>query len=71
MHRKTLYENLKIGSIRRCDGVISKLSKFCKAEPLFFDEINMQFIQRFQQYLRNELHNQANTIHSNLKVIRK
>lgn len=71
MHRKTLYENLKIGSIRRCDGVVAKLKRFRNDEPLFFDEISVKFIQDFQQHLSDKLHNQANTIHSNLKVIRK
>ena len=71
LHRKTLFENLTIGSIRRYEGILSKLKKFCKNEPLFFDEINVRFIYDFQQYLKDEMQNHTNTIHSNIKVIRK
>ena len=71
LHRKALFENLTIGSMRRYEGILSKLKKFCKNEPLFFDEINVRFIYDFQQYLKDEMQNHTNTIHSNLKVIRK
>ncbi|NOW97206.1 site-specific integrase [Mucilaginibacter sp. SG564] len=71
MHRKNLLENLKISTIRQTDGAIEKFKKFCKNEQLFFDEINVKFIQDYQEYLKDKLNNQANTIHSNLKIIRK
>jgi len=64
-------EELSIGTIRRQRCILAKLIKFCNNKPLYFDEITVRFIRDFQQYLTEELHNHVNTVHSNLKVIRK
>jgi integrase/recombinase XerD len=36
-----------------------------------FDEINVAFLKKYEDYLKSELNNTNNTIHSNLKVFRK
>lgn len=38
---------------------------------LYFDEVTLRFIRDFQVHLKEQLGNHTNTIHSNLKVIRK
>ncbi|WP_448634242.1 tyrosine-type recombinase/integrase [Pedobacter panaciterrae] len=68
---KALSEELSIGTIRRFNGILGKLKKFTKRDKLFFDEINVKFIRDFQQFLVEELNNHNNTVHSNLKAIRK
>lgn len=44
---------------------ISKLRKF--APTLFFSQINLDFIQRYEQYMRAELHNGSNTVARTMK----
>jgi len=68
---KAQSQELSIGTIRRFGGILAKLKKFVKTDRLFFDEINVRLIRSFQQFLIDELKNQASTVHSNLKVIRK
>jgi integrase/recombinase XerD len=68
---KALSEELSVGTIRRIGGILAKLKKFCNRDKLFFDEINVKFIRDFQQFLIEDLKNHTNTVHSNLKVIRK
>lgn len=68
---KALSEELSIGTIRRFNGILGKLKKFTKKDKLFFDEINVKFIRDFQQFMVEELKNHNNTVHSNLKAIRK
>ncbi|RZJ91468.1 MAG: site-specific integrase [Chryseobacterium sp.] len=68
---KAQSEELSIGTIRRFKGILVKLKKFVKNDKLFFDEINVKLIRDFQQFLLEDLKNQNNTVHSNLKAIRK
>ncbi|WP_162842677.1 site-specific integrase [Mucilaginibacter pineti] len=63
-------EELSIGSLRRYKSVLKKLRNFSGNEQLYFDELNVLFIRRFQNHLTDDLHNHINTIQSNLKVIR-
>jgi len=68
---QALSGELSIGTIRRFDSILCKLKKFVNKEKLFFDEINVKLIRDFRQYLMEVLMNHINTVHSNLKVIRK
>ena len=68
---KALSDELSIGTIRRFNSILGKLKNFTKRDKLFFDEINVKFIRDFQQFMIEELKNHNNTVHSNLKVIRK
>ncbi|TKB96445.1 site-specific integrase [Pedobacter cryotolerans] len=68
---KAQSEELSIGTIRRLKSILAKLKKFVENEKLFFDEINVRFIRDFQHFLIEDLKNQINTVHSNLKAIRK
>ncbi len=70
-HEKIIYEEFSVGTFRRYRCVVEKLKTFCKRESLYFDDINVTLIRDFQQYLLIYCKNHVNTIHANLKVIRK
>lgn len=63
-------EEFSVGTINHYKCVQKKLRNFCGKEILYFDELNVSFIREFQEYLKNDLNNHTNTIHSNLKIIR-
>jgi site-specific recombinase XerD len=61
----------KIGTYNKVKTVFSKLSEFTKGNDLLFDELTVSFIKDYENYLSENLGNSQNTIHSNLKVIRR
>lgn len=61
----------KIGTHNRVKAVFEKLKKFIKKEDLNFDDFDLQFLKRYDAYLREDLKNSQNTIHANLKVFRR
>jgi integrase/recombinase XerD len=63
-------EEFSIGTILHYKTVLAKLKNYWKKERLYFEDVNVQLIKDFQEYLIYELKNQTNTIHSNLKIIR-
>lgn len=68
---KMLFENLSIGTFRHYCSVITKLKQFVHNEALSFEDINVRFIKDFQEYMTLTLHNSVNTIHANLKILKK
>ncbi len=70
-HIAKLAAQENIGNMRKYDGVISKLKEYMKDEPLFFEKINHDFLNDYEAYLREVKENSHNTIHANLKLIRK
>ncbi len=70
-HMSKLKAEGKIGSYRKYQAVISKLKLYLNNKPLCFEEINFNFLKEYEAYLREKLNNQQNTIHANLKVVRK
>jgi len=64
-------EEMSIGTTNKRNVVLNKLVKYCHGKPLYFDEITVRFVREFQLYLKEQLGNHTNTIHSNLKVMRK
>jgi len=68
---KRLFEELSVGAYRRYKAVVKKLKLCCKKEVLYFDEIDVKFVKDFHGYMMLERKNHVNTIHSNLKVLRK
>ncbi|HEY8930917.1 MAG TPA: site-specific integrase [Mucilaginibacter sp.] len=63
-------EEFSIGTILHYKTVLAKLKNYWKKERLYFEDVNVQLIKDFQEYLIYELKNHTNTIHSNLKIIR-
>jgi integrase len=61
----------KIGSFNKVKTVYSKLCTYTNGNDLFFDELSVSYLKKYESYLSETLKNLPNTIHSNLKVIRR
>lgn len=61
----------KIGTYDKFNAVVSKLRNYIGTQDFTFDDINIHFLKKYEDYLRNDLGNATNTIHSNLKIIRR
>jgi integrase/recombinase XerD len=70
-HIKHLEKEGIIGSSKRYKSIIEKLKRYCNNKPLYFDDITVSFLQDYDEHLRTEYKNKQNTIHGNLKIIRK
>ncbi len=66
-----LESNGQMGSLDKAKSVHGKLKKYLKGHDLLFDEVTVFWLKNYEIYLRSELGNKINTIHSNLKVFRK
>jgi len=67
-----IYESKgKIGTYKRFKSVISKMKKFCNEEDFTFNDLTIDFIKEYENYLRKEFDNSINTITSNLKCLRR
>lgn len=67
---KVLSEN-KVGTYNKTKGMLSKLETYLGKRDFTFDEITVHFLKSYEEYLRTKLENSTNTIHSNLKMIRR
>lgn len=68
----TLLEfNKQYGYLDKANAVYSKLKKYMNNRDLMFDDITVHWLKNYEFYLRVTLKNGTNTIHSNLKIIRK
>ncbi len=70
-HLTTLEKTQKMGSLDKATAVFSKLKVYLGKSDLLFDEVTVHFLKQYEEYLRDELGNSVNTIHSNLKIFRK
>jgi integrase/recombinase XerD len=61
----------KISTINKATAVLAKLKVYLGTSDLLFDEVTVTFLKQYDAYLRDELGNSVNTIHSNLKIFRK
>jgi integrase len=61
----------KLGTHDKAKAVIAKLKTYLGNNDLLFDNITVNWLKNYEVYLRTELGNSTNTIHSNLKVIRR
>jgi len=72
--KKALEQYLSEGKVTTHDGaqsVITKLTEYMKGRTLTFQDITPEFLGDYEEHLRSELHNSTNTIHRNLKFLRK
>jgi site-specific recombinase XerD len=58
-------------SYKRFKSIVEKLRVYCKSQPLKMNKISVQFLQNYETHLAEHYKNKINTIHSNLKVIRR
>jgi len=70
-YRDNLEKKGKIGTYDKANAVISKLEEFIGNKAFTFDEVTPFFLKRYEEHLRTVKKNSTNTIHSNLKVIRR
>ncbi len=61
----------RIASFKKANTVLEKVKSFLGEADLKFEEVTVSWIKEFEEYLRDELENGVNTIHSNLKILRK
>lgn len=61
----------QIGTLIKVKASYSKLKVYRKGKDLSFEDFDLQFLKNYDRYLRDELKNKINTIHSNLKIFRK
>lgn len=70
-YRDDLQEKGKMGTHDKVIAVLSKLNEYLGNTDLMFDEIDVQFLRKYEKHLRDTKKNGVNTIHSNLKIFRK
>jgi len=67
----TLEKSGKFSYYKKSKTVFTKLSEYVGDKKITFNELTVTFLKRYQRYLSENLGNSINTIHSNMKVIRK
>jgi integrase len=70
-HLEELEKKGKISTLGKATAAYSKLKVFLGKSDLLFDEVTVTFLKQYEAYLRDDLGNSVNTIHSNLKIFRK
>lgn len=66
-----LFAGRKMGTHDKALAVYSKLHAYTKSDNILFQDIDLEFLKKYDTYLREVLGNRVNTIHSNLKMLRK
>lgn len=68
-------ENYKIagqvGTYDKSKSIIKKLKTYLDGQELFFHDITVKFLTDYEKWLREKLGNKTNTVHKDLKFIRK
>jgi integrase/recombinase XerD len=70
-HYTNLEKKGRISSHNRAKSVVKKLKEFVGKTDFTFDDLNIFFLRKYEEYLRDELKNAPNTIHTDLKIIRR
>lgn len=70
-YRDDLKAKGKMGTHDKVVAVLAKLNEYLGKADLTFHEMDVQFLRKYEQHLREVKHNGVNTIHSNLKIFRK
>ncbi len=68
---QNLQESGKYATYKRYKTPVTKFRNYLKRETLPVSSINLDMINRYEHYLRTELHNKTNTVGSNMKIISK
>ncbi|MGD0711222.1 MAG: site-specific integrase [Bacteroidales bacterium] len=69
---KTYEAKGKIGTHKRFAAVISKMKKFCDEHKFTFNDLTLEFLKEYENYLRQEPYkNSVNTINANFRCIRR
>lgn len=66
-----LKANKKLGTLDKADATYSKLHAFANTENILFREIDVDFLKKWEKHMKEKLLNMVNTIHANMKMLRK
>jgi integrase/recombinase XerD len=66
-----VYKEKRMGTHDKVKAVLSKLNTYTNNATLNFADIDVQFLKKYESYLKDDLGNGINTVHSNLKIFRK
>lgn len=61
----------KIGTYDRNKSIIAKLKKYVNEQSICFQDITVEFLVKYEKYLKTTLNNCTNTVHRDFKYIRK
>lgn len=70
-HIDSLLKNDKAGTYIKAKASLSKLNQFTNNRNIQFEDIDIDFLKKYELFLSEKLNNSVNTIHSSIKVIRK
>ena len=70
-HIETYKSSGQYGTYDKVGTILNKLKTFVNNKRIGFMDIDVNFLYRYEMHLRNELGNKTNTVHSNLKFIRR
>ncbi len=70
-YTNALLTGQQIATYKRAKAVIEKLKKFTDGKPLYLEDITHTFLQEYEDCCIKEWGNRTNTIHGNLRIIRK
>ena len=59
------------GTMLKFESVMAKLKEYIKKTDFTFNELTHIFLSKYETYLREKLSNSTNTIHANIKIIRR
>lgn len=60
-----------IGTTAKNHSILKKLREYSKGSSLAFQDINLAFLMKYEQYLISELGNTTNTVHKDFRYLRK
>ncbi|MBK9567735.1 MAG: site-specific integrase [Saprospiraceae bacterium] len=66
-----VYKEKRMGTHDKVKAVLSKLNTYTNNATLNFGDIDVQVLKKYEAYLKEDLGNGINTVHSNLKIFRK
>ncbi len=61
----------QIGTYDKSKSIIKKIKEFNEDKPLSFQDITVEFLMGYERHCQTEWKNKVNTIHMNMKFIRK
>jgi len=68
---KALESGYQFNTLNRFQGVVKKMKKFCKDQPLFLNDITVPFLKEYEYFLRKKCNNKSNTVFKDFAMIRK
>lgn len=60
-----------IGTHKRAKSVLKKLKDYANEKELFMTDMSVSYLKDYETYLIHSKSNKINTVHSNMKIIRK